>query len=534
MAKRVTNSLAISKLEEDVKNQERELKAIKRALENGNIEALNQLKLKDSKSIKTSVKIPKILSAKEKERRDEIRRLKEVENLAKIQEKLLRQIHGRKKIEPINKKILATCSNHQNYDKEDVFASNLDKECQKILSNKKSDKEKNIKISKTKPQVSYCVSETNQSNDTKKHQNTINTNKSVLNSKIQINCENYDEIKDKEYLDVLDDEIKQFYLQKTGEIFNFLKDINLCRYIDFFLREGYDIYEEFLELNEEFFKKMARPFLNNEQQKKLFNKINEVKNKILPKKKIKIVDKININKNNSITSDENRLNTNSTDINEKNNLNNNNNDYKKVNSDNIIKDTSSTIKKEEFLIDENLNLEELEKQRSDDFKKAVEEWRNNNRPISAKINNNNAELGSNTLKEDNETAVCWNCLLKFYKNKGFKKEINVTDKTEKYKIKYFCSEKCMKAFEHKLKCQIVCFACKKTFDMNQGFIKFDEYKFCSSKCKNDYIEMKKKLDNKKGDEKNEIIIENGNKDNDNEIELENYEEEDNYDPMNDF
>ena len=252
MSKRITNSLATSKLEEDVKNQERELKAIKHAIENGNIEALNHLKLKDSKSIKTSVKIPKILSEKEKERRDEIRRLKEVENLAKIQEKLLRQIHGRKKIEPINKKILGTCATHQNYDKEDIFASNLDKECQKILE-KKSDKEKNIKISKNKPLVSYCGSERGKNNDNKDsnntHQSNMNTNKSVLNSKIQINCENYDEIKDKEYLDVLDEEIKQFYLQKTGEIFNFLKEIHLCRYIDFFLREGYDLYEEFLELD---------------------------------------------------------------------------------------------------------------------------------------------------------------------------------------------------------------------------------------------------------------------------------------------
>ena len=529
MSKRVVNTLATSKLEEDVKNQEKELKAIKHALENGNIEALNHFKLKESKSIKTSVKIPKILSEKEKERRDEIRRLKEVENLAKIQEKLLRQIHGRKKIEPINKKILGACSTHQNYDKEDIFASNLDKECQKILE-KKSDKDKNIKISKSKPLKSYRVSEKNENNDNNK--NSINTNKSVLNSKIQINCENYDEIKDKEYLDVLDDEIKQFYLQKTGEIFNFLKEIHLCRYIDFFLREGYDLYEEFLEINEDFFAKMARPFLNNEQQKKLFDKINEVKNKQLSKN-VKILDKININKNNHIAYNENHLNTDSTDANEKKYINSTNNNYNKVNSNNIIKDTSSVIKKEEFLIDNNLNLEELEKQRSDDFKKAVEEWRNNSKQISYKNKNNNAELGSNTLKEDNETAVCWNCLLKFYKNKGFKKEINVTDKTEKYKIKYFCSEKCMKAFEHKLKCQIVCFACKKTFDMNQGFIKFDEYKFCSSKCKNNYIDMKKNLHNKKEKkEKNEIKIENENKHND--IKVDNDEEEDNYDPMNDF
>ena len=36
-----------------------------------------------------------------------------------------------------------------------------------------------------------------------------------------------------------------FYESNNNEpIFNFLKDIHLCRYIDEFLKRGYDLYEE--------------------------------------------------------------------------------------------------------------------------------------------------------------------------------------------------------------------------------------------------------------------------------------------------
>ena len=61
-----------------------------------------------------------------------------------------------------------------------------------------------------------------------------------------------DEIKDKEYFDTLDKDIRNFYIEKCGQIFRFLKDIYLCRYIDEFLKQGYYIYEEFLEIPDDF------------------------------------------------------------------------------------------------------------------------------------------------------------------------------------------------------------------------------------------------------------------------------------------
>ena len=58
-----------------------------------------------------------------------------------------------------------------------------------------------------------------------------------------------------------------------------MKEIHLCRYIDEFLKRGYDLYEEFIEIKEELFKNMKNPFLNEAQQEKFFKKLNEIKNK---------------------------------------------------------------------------------------------------------------------------------------------------------------------------------------------------------------------------------------------------------------
>ena len=131
-------------LEQDVKEKELEYEAIKEAIEKGDINLLSNFKSKGLKaSTKFSAKIPKKLSEKEKERRDEIRRLKEAEDLAQIQQKLFRQVKGRRKIEPLyNKKGL--------YSNKDIFASNLDKECEKILiKDEKHNKNKKYELTKS-------------------------------------------------------------------------------------------------------------------------------------------------------------------------------------------------------------------------------------------------------------------------------------------------------------------------------------------------------------------------------------------------
>ena len=79
-------------LENNLKEDERELLAIKDAFEKGHFEGLEKLPLKLDKYNKygTSIKMPKKLSEKEKKRREERKRLKDLENLEKIQKKLFK------------------------------------------------------------------------------------------------------------------------------------------------------------------------------------------------------------------------------------------------------------------------------------------------------------------------------------------------------------------------------------------------------------------------------------------------------------
>ena len=129
----------IDNLEKEVKEHERELKAIREAFESHNINSLNTLLIQNiPKSSRLSAKPLKKISSKEKERREEMRRWKEVEDLTKIQQSLLRQVKGKKKIEPIDKRILTANQRFMNIDKDDIFAINLNKECDRILGNEKS------------------------------------------------------------------------------------------------------------------------------------------------------------------------------------------------------------------------------------------------------------------------------------------------------------------------------------------------------------------------------------------------------------
>ena len=124
----------IDNLENEVKEQEKELKALKEAFEKNNMNALNNLPMQGlPKTSRLSAKAPKRLTSKGKDRIEEIRRWKEVEDLNKIQQSLLKQVKGRKKIEPIDKRILTANRRFMNIDKDDLFAINLNKECDRIL-----------------------------------------------------------------------------------------------------------------------------------------------------------------------------------------------------------------------------------------------------------------------------------------------------------------------------------------------------------------------------------------------------------------
>ena len=139
MSKTTKNWKKSDNLENEVKDHEKELEAIKEALEKNNMNAINNLQIKNiPKTNRYSAKVPKRLTEKEKERRDEIRRLKEVEDLNKMQQQLFKQVKSRRKIEPIDKRILTTNNKFINIDKDDIFAMNLNKECDRILGNENS------------------------------------------------------------------------------------------------------------------------------------------------------------------------------------------------------------------------------------------------------------------------------------------------------------------------------------------------------------------------------------------------------------
>jgi hypothetical protein len=216
----------------------------------------------------------------------------------------------------------------------------------------------------------------------------------------------------------------------------------------------------------------------------------------------------------------------------------------------IIKDTSSKISPEELMYKTSHDIDFIEQKRSDDFKKAVENWRNNNknsRPNTSRLTMSNkltSEIGININNPVKEKVMsyCWNCYKKFVKEEGVSKEyLNNFKLNEKYNMKNFCSLKCNKDYEKKQRSQFMCFQCKKISNIMDGFIAFEGNKFCSNICKNKYIEEEKELlkNQKKKNKKNKNKKENNEYKEENNIEENDMDEKDikegdEYDPFDDF
>ena len=120
----------------------------------------------------------------------------------------------------------------------DVFAINLNKECDRILGNENSkqyipDKEKVImERKKSNKYKKKCIS---------KLYPLSAIDRKVIQNEKRKEIVLDDEECDKKYLYKLDEGLKSFYELNTKEIFDFLKEIHLCRYIDCFLKEGFDL-----------------------------------------------------------------------------------------------------------------------------------------------------------------------------------------------------------------------------------------------------------------------------------------------------
>ena len=400
-----------SNLEQEVKEQEKELDALKKVFELNDIKALNILPLKNiQKSKQNSVRIPKKLNKLEQEKRKELKKLKEVEELNKIQMSLFKEI-GRKRnkntlLNPISQRVPSF--EKRVYQTEDFFVNYLNKECDKILGNNKNSS-KNKNLNRTTADSDWNKGKFNNNirltKYTKKNLKTLyndefrkemNEIKKIIKNSNEIFTDD-DEEKDKIFLENLDNNLKYFYLDKTKQIFEFLKDIRLCRYIQNFLNEGLDLFEEFIELPLDFFEKMKNPFLNQKQREKLYQKISLYKN-------------ITINKNVDIkptVKKENKKETNSVG------------NKGKTKTTNEIGCGNNTIIKK-------------------DLKKI-------------KVDNSSNFAVNNSALLPEEFICCWNCLKPLKKENSIMKEYNI-DKEDNnnsilFKYKYFCSEECIIIFE---------------------------------------------------------------------------------------
>lgn len=427
-------------MQSSVEDEEKELEVIKEVFEKGNIHALESLPINiphKKAKIGTSAKIPKKLSKKEIEKREERKKLKEIERIENIQKKLFGERKGKfnelkrpNLLEPIKKKIK----------NEPMICENkILKECREMFS------KENTKTPK----------EPKRDNIIQKHNNNIQDNSDInvshnstmrktFTEKIEIECEQ-DKQKDKEFIDKLTNEERDFYQEQTKELFNFLSELNLVRFIEKFIIEGYDLFEDFLKLPKDFFKHLDKPFLDKTQQKKLFSKIEEENNK--------------------------------------------------------------------------RELEKIEKAQEEEFKKAVNDFRQNKTFTDFGINAKDDKM----LESKVEIVCCWNCYKAIAKEDAIIKKYSNDDNNIVIQEKVFCSEKCLKEFELKNHSNIICFECNKIFDMTKGFVVCDGEKFCSVKCKKEYEDKKSKIEEKQIEQPKEE-----------QKEEESEEENDSYDPMEDF
>ena len=426
-------------MQSSVEDEERELEVIKEVFEKGNIHALDSLPLNlphKKAKISTSAKIPKKLSKKEIEKREERKKLKEIERIENIQKKLFGERKGKfnelkrpNLLEPIKKK---------NKNEPMICENKLLKECREMFGTE------NTKTPKENKQTPKNIVQKHNIDNTNNEVNTSHnsTMRKTFTEKIEIECEQ-DKQKDKEFIDKLTEEEKDFYQEQTKELFNFLSELNLVRFIEKFILEGYDLFEDFLKLPKDFFKHLDEPFLDKNQQKKLYSKIEEENNK--------------------------------------------------------------------------RELEKIEKAQEEEFKKAVNDFRQNKTFTDFDINAKDDTM----LESKVEVVCCWNCYKALAKEDAIIKKYSNDDNNIVIQEKVFCSEKCLKEFEMKKHSNIICFECDKIFDMTKGFVVCDGEKFCSVKCKKEYEDKKSKPIAEEEQQQKEPSSSSE-------------EENDSYDPMEDF
>ena len=93
--------------------------------------------------------------------------------------------------------------------------------------------------------------------------------------KFELDCDN-DKKEDEIFLSKLSEREKFFYEIRAKDIYEFLKSLNLIRYIDSFIKDGFETKEDLMEIQEDYFEENKN--FNKNQQKKILLKSKEYLN----------------------------------------------------------------------------------------------------------------------------------------------------------------------------------------------------------------------------------------------------------------
>ena len=290
---------------------------------------------------------------------------------------------------------------------------------------------------------------------------STSTKDSIDSKKINSSRDNLDVDNDKKedliFLSKLSEREKTFFEVRAADIYNFLKELNLIRYIESFINDGFETKEDLMEIQEDYFQENQN--FNKNQQKKILDKVKYLLDEYNQKQDNKIMS---LSTNNSI-----------------NNIINKDIEISPINNE---KNNNININKEYNLVEIGIGNGDI-----------------NNYNLTNKINR------------------CWNCFNKLKDNNYI--EIKYEDSMIT-RIVRFCSEKCKNKFEMNI--YEVCYNCKIKYDKSKGDYIYQDKHFHSQKCLNESID---KFNN---DNKNEKNI------NDNNNVIQEEEQEEIYDPMDDF
>ena len=95
-----------------------------------------------------------------------------------------------------------------------------------------------------------------------------------INSALNNDTEENDKKEDINFLSKLTEREKTFFEVRAADIYNFLKEINLIRYIESFINDGFETKEDLMEIQEDYFQENKN--FNKYQQKKILNKAKEL------------------------------------------------------------------------------------------------------------------------------------------------------------------------------------------------------------------------------------------------------------------